>query len=87
MVRVEGLQDRVALVTGAGRGIGLRIAQVLSANGARVAALDLIPPDEPGLLAIEADASDEAAVAAALTPVLTSLARQLLADLYPSVRY
>jgi NAD(P)-dependent dehydrogenase (short-subunit alcohol dehydrogenase family) len=49
-------------VTGAGRGIGLSVAQVLVANGARVAALDLVPPQVDGILGIECDVSDEAAV-------------------------
>ncbi len=69
MVRVDGLQDRVAVVTGGGRGIGLSIVRSLAANGARVAALDLTPPDEPGVLGVEADASDEAAVNAAFDTV------------------
>ena len=69
MVRVDGLQDRVAVVTGAGRGIGLCIAQALAANGARVATLDLTPPEIPGLLGLEADVSDEAAVDAAFAEI------------------
>ena len=73
MVRVEGLQDRVAVVTGAGRGIGLCIAQALAANGARVATLDLTPPEIPGILGLEADVSDEAAVDAAFTEIERAL--------------
>jgi beta-ketoacyl ACP reductase len=75
MVTVDGLQDRVAVVTGAGRGIGLAIARALVANGARVAALDLTPPEEPGILGIEADVSDEAAVNAAFDEVERTLGR------------
>lgn len=73
MVRVEGLEDRVAVVTGGGRGIGLAICRVLVANGARVAALDLTPPDEPGVLGVEADVSDEAAVNAAFAEIERTL--------------
>jgi len=69
MVRVDGLQDRVAVVTGGGRGIGLCIAQALTANGALVATLDLTPPEVPGILGLEADVSDEAAVDAAFAEI------------------
>jgi len=62
MIQVEGLDGRTAIVTGAGRGIGQRIAEVLAGNGARVAALDLEAPDHAGILGIACDVSDEAAV-------------------------
>jgi len=62
VIHVEGLEGRVAVVTGGARGIGQRIAEVLAANGARVAALDLQAPEDDGILGIECDVSDEAAV-------------------------
>src|SRR5918994_4549434 len=62
MIQVEGLADRVAVVTGAGRGIGQRIAEVLAGNGAKVAALDLEAPEHDGILGIACDVSDEAAI-------------------------
>ncbi len=69
MIGVEGLDGRVAVVTGGGRGIGLRIAEVLAANGARVAALDLQRPEIDGVLGIECDVSDEPAVGAAFDEI------------------
>jgi len=73
MIQVEGLSGRVAVVTGAGRGIGQRIAEVLAGNGAKVAALDLEAPTHPGILGIVCDVSDEAAVEAAFAKVEAEL--------------
>ena len=66
---MEGLDGRIAIVTGAARGIGRAIAEGLNANGAMVAALDLEAPDLPGIVGYSCDVSDEAAVEAAVGAV------------------
>lgn len=61
-MRLGGLSGRVALVTGAARGIGRRIAEGLAAQGAVTVAADLVPPDIPGVEGFAIDVADETSV-------------------------
>jgi NAD(P)-dependent dehydrogenase (short-subunit alcohol dehydrogenase family) len=78
---MERLQDRVAVITGAGSGIGLATARRLAAEGARVVAVDIdaragqAAADEVGGEFIAADVTDEAAVAALFDGVAERLGR------------
>ena len=78
---VLSLEGRVALVTGAGRGIGAATARALSAAGARVAVIERdgasgeATADEIGraggeALAIPADVTDAAAIERAVEAVV-----------------
>jgi 3-oxoacyl-[acyl-carrier protein] reductase len=78
------LTGRVALVTGAGRGIGQAIARVLAGAGADVAALDLAEPSETRQLieaagrrglALAADVSQRADVERAVSATLDTFGR------------
>src|SRR5687767_5667571 len=70
----EGL---VAAVTGGASGIGAAVVAELTAQGARVAVLDLQDPGEgsPHALALRADVSDDTSVRAAIERVLSELGR------------
>jgi NAD(P)-dependent dehydrogenase (short-subunit alcohol dehydrogenase family) len=65
----QRFSGRVALVTGAASGIGEAVARRLSAEGARVASLDLHAKAPTGVLAIAGDVSRSADVEAAVTRV------------------
>jgi NAD(P)-dependent dehydrogenase (short-subunit alcohol dehydrogenase family) len=67
---VERLQDRVAVITGAGSGIGLATARRFAAEGARVVAVDIsdkegkVAADEVGGEFVRCDVADEEQVKA-----------------------
>jgi NAD(P)-dependent dehydrogenase (short-subunit alcohol dehydrogenase family) len=64
---------RVVLVTGAARGIGRCIAEMLAAAGARVAGGDLTAPEVAGVLGVALDVTDEQSVDAVFTAVEAKL--------------
>jgi len=61
-LQLSGLDQKVAFVTGAARGIGRCIAETLRGQGVRVAAGDLAAPDIPDVLGVAMDVTDEAQV-------------------------
>ena len=68
------LAGRVAIVTGAARGIGRATALRFAADGARVAALDLRAPEAPPHgIALACDVADEGSVQAAVDAVKAQL--------------
>jgi len=74
--------DRVVLVTGAGRGIGASVARLASAAGATVVltdregeSLSRLRDDLPGALAMELDVTSESSCAAVFAEVAARLGR------------
>jgi NAD(P)-dependent dehydrogenase (short-subunit alcohol dehydrogenase family) len=65
------LDGLVAVVTGGGSGIGLAVARLLAAQGARVAVLDLEPGED--FLGLRADVTDDASVQSAVQTVAQRL--------------
>ena len=74
-MQLEGIEGRVAFVTGAGRGIGRSIAETLRDLGARVAGGDLSAPTLDGVFGVELDVADEAKVDAAFAQIERELGR------------
>lgn len=72
-MRLDGLEGRTALVTGAARGIGERICEVLAEQGARVAGLDLHEPQIDGVLGVVGDVTDAEAIGRAFDRVESEL--------------
>lgn len=77
-------REEVAIVTGAGRGIGRRVALVLAEEGYRIAANDLTAPEETveeirssgaDAIAVPGDVSDEATVREMFEGVIGELGR------------
>ena len=74
-MKLNGFEQRVAVVTGAGRGIGRAIGTTLSALGAQVAFADLAPPTDlpEGAIGVAMDVTDEGSVDAGFAVVESSL--------------
>jgi NAD(P)-dependent dehydrogenase (short-subunit alcohol dehydrogenase family) len=68
-LKLDGIEGRVALVTGAARGIGRCIAETLRDQGARIAAGDLQAPEVDGILSLGMDVSSEESVERAFDQV------------------
>jgi NAD(P)-dependent dehydrogenase (short-subunit alcohol dehydrogenase family) len=84
-MQLEGIDGRVALVTGGARGIGRCMVETFRDLGARVASLDLASEPIEGVLGVAADVADETSVDEAIAEVEQKLGRPTLAVLNAGV--
>jgi 3-oxoacyl-[acyl-carrier protein] reductase len=68
-MRLDGIEGRVALVTGGGRGIGRSIGETLRDQGARVADGDLKAPSIDGVLGLDVDVTSPDSIDAAFARI------------------
>jgi NAD(P)-dependent dehydrogenase (short-subunit alcohol dehydrogenase family) len=74
-MELAGFDGRAAFVSGAARGIGRRVAEVLRDLGAKVAVGDLEAPEIDGILGVELDVTREESVNAAFARVEAEVGR------------
>lgn len=72
-MKLDGFDNRVALVTGGAGGIGAAIAKTLRDLGAKVAVGDLVAPDHDGILGLTLDVTSESSVSAAVAAAVEKL--------------
>jgi NAD(P)-dependent dehydrogenase (short-subunit alcohol dehydrogenase family) len=93
-MQLDGIESRVAFVTGGARGIGRCTAETLARLGARVAAGDLVRPEVAAVLGVDLDVRSEdsvdeafGAVERELGPVelLVLNAGVLIAEPFPAI--
>lgn len=68
-MQLDGLEGKVAFVTGGARGIGLCISETLRGLGAKVASGDLEAPRIDGVFGVSLDVSDERLVDGAFSAI------------------
>ncbi|CAN5753229.1 SDR family NAD(P)-dependent oxidoreductase [soil metagenome] len=68
-MQLDGIQGRVALVTGGAQGIGRCMVETFRDMGARAVAVDIVAPAIEGVLNVAMDVTDEAGVATAFERV------------------
>ena len=69
VMRLQGFEGRVAVVTGAARGIGRRLCETLVSLGASTAAFDLIAPEIPRVVGVACDVTNAQAIDSAFSEV------------------